>query len=250
MPNSALQVGAPDEDDHDPIPNQTEQTQEWEVMARAWLRAFPEAKEVTATEVEAWIDVNHVSLPSELKSMERSELIERLLSIQNILRLPAQIHGEEKETKETRHMNYPPARFQRTDQWIPVYSWLESLDQDDVVKSNDISDWLTDNPEIREQLCSKHSRYHLTHYIKKCHMKILKRREKQKLVPQAPSVNASKDMVHKQAMQLPSNPLNNIPRDSDLYVAKQNEAFQKYEILVALEKQLSALFPKPQVINK
>ncbi|KAF8010531.1 hypothetical protein BT93_J1230 [Corymbia citriodora subsp. variegata] len=247
MSSSAQQqAGAPEEDERDPVPNQTDQTQEWEVMARAWLRAFPEAKEVTATEVEAWIDVNHVSLPSELKSMERSELIERLLSIQNILRLPGQIHGEEKETG---HMNYPPARFQRTDQWLPVYSWLESLDQDEVVKSKDISDWLTDNPEIREQLCSRHSRYHLTHYIKKCHMKILKRREKQKL-PHAPSTNASKDAVQKQVMQLQSNPLNNIPRDSELYVAKRNEAFQKYEILVALEKQLLTLFPKPQVVNK
>lgn len=249
MSSSAPPPAGPlDEEERDPVPSQTDQTQEWEVMARAWLRAFPEAKEVTTTDVEAWIDVNHDALPSELRSMERAELIERLLSIQNILRLPAQIPGEEKET--TGHMNYPPARFQRTDQWLPVYSWLESLAQDEVVKSKDISDWLTDNPEIREQLCSRHSRYHLTHYIKKCHMKILKRREKQKLLPQAPSVNASKDVVQKQVMQLPSNPLNNIPRDSELYVAKRNEAFQKYEILVALEKQLSTLFPKPQVVNK
>lgn len=71
-----------------------------------------------------------------------------------------------------------PARFQRTDQWIPVYAWLENLDQDEVVKSKDISDWLNANPQVKEQLCSRHSRYHLMHYIKKCHLKILKRREK------------------------------------------------------------------------
>lgn len=76
----------------------------------------------------------------------------------------------------------PPARFQRTDQWIPVYSWLESLDQDEVVKSKDISDWLNDNPVVKDQLCSRHSRYHLMHYIKKCHLKILKRREKKVLI--------------------------------------------------------------------
>ena len=74
-----------------------------------------------------------------------------------------------------------PARFQRTDQWIPVYEWLEILDKDEVVKSKDISDWLTENPTVREQLCSRHSRYHLMHYIKKCHLKILKRREKKKV---------------------------------------------------------------------
>ncbi|CAA0826348.1 Unknown protein, partial [Striga hermonthica] len=70
-------------------------------------------------------------------------------------------------------------RFQRTDQWRPVYSWLESLDTDEVIKSNDVIDWLTANPEIRDHLYSRHSRYHLMHYIKKCHIKILKRKEKQ-----------------------------------------------------------------------
>ncbi|KAL6493619.1 hypothetical protein OROGR_032398 [Orobanche gracilis] len=70
-------------------------------------------------------------------------------------------------------------RFQRTDQWRPVYVWLESLDTDEVIKSIDVIDWLTANPEIRNDLYSRHSRYHLMHYIKKCHVKILKRKEKQ-----------------------------------------------------------------------
>lgn len=71
-----------------------------------------------------------------------------------------------------------PARFQRTDQWLPVYSWLESLDHGDLVKSKDISEWLDANPEVKDELSSRHSRYHLTHYVKKCHLKILKRKEK------------------------------------------------------------------------
>jgi hypothetical protein len=82
---------------------------------------------------------------------------------------------------ETNQVDVPHARFQRTDQWLPVYSWLESLDKDEVVKSKDISDWLAENPGIREQLFSRHSRYHLMHYIKKCHVKILKRRERKKV---------------------------------------------------------------------
>lgn len=86
------------------------------------------------------------------------------------------------EEKEENQGDIPHARFQRTDQWRPVYIWLESLDKDEVVKSKDISDWLTENPDIQEQLCSRHSRYHLMHYIKKCHMKILKRREKKKVL--------------------------------------------------------------------
>lgn len=75
------------------------------------------------------------------------------------------------------------ARFQRTDQWMPVYSWLESLDTDELIKSEDIIDWLSANPEIKEQLYSRHSRYHLMHYIKKCHIKMLKRKEKKKVWP-------------------------------------------------------------------
>lgn len=62
---------------------------------------------------------------------------------------------------------------------MPSYSWLESLDTDELIKSKDVVDWLTANPEIRDDLYARHSRYHLMHYIKKCHVKILKRKEKQ-----------------------------------------------------------------------
>uniref|UniRef100_A0A6N2MHB5 Uncharacterized protein n=1 Tax=Salix viminalis TaxID=40686 RepID=A0A6N2MHB5_SALVM len=57
------------------------------------------------------------------------------------------------QAPETYQVGAPHARFQRTDQWLPVYSWLESLDKDEAVKSRDISDWLAENPDIREQLC-------------------------------------------------------------------------------------------------
>ncbi|KAI4341337.1 hypothetical protein MLD38_026071 [Melastoma candidum] len=231
-----------------------DQSQEWEAMAGAWLRAFPEAREVNATEVESWIDCNRSFLPSELKSMERSELIERLLSIQNILRIPpdhpppsSRPPSPSPQEKAPRHMNYPPARFQRTDLWLPVYSWLESLKTDEVVSSSDISEWLANNPDIREQLSSKHSKYHLTHYIKKCHMKILKRREKIKGLEkplQAIPLSIGKVLSPKLPALPAPNPFANIPKDGDLYQLKRNEAFRKYEILVAFEKQLLAIFPR------
>lgn len=69
-------------------------------------------------------------------------------------------------------------RFQRTDQWLPVYTWLESIkDTEEVVTSKDVLDWLSANPAVRDDLQSKHSRGHLMHYIKQCHLKILKRRK-------------------------------------------------------------------------
>lgn len=70
-------------------PQQRDQAQEWETMARAWLSAFPEGKAVNVSQVEAWIDSNRGSLPSDLQSMPRSDLVDRLLSIQNYMRLPA-----------------------------------------------------------------------------------------------------------------------------------------------------------------
>ena len=71
--------------------DQSDHSEEWETMARAWLCSFPEAKEVSMVEVEAWIDTNHGSLPEGLKSMPRSDLCHRLISIQNCMRLPNQV---------------------------------------------------------------------------------------------------------------------------------------------------------------
>lgn len=87
------------------------------------------------------------------------------------------------QDKDSIRLDPNHARFQRTDQWMPVYSWLETLDTDELIKSDDIIDWLAANPEVKEQLYSRHSRYHLMHYIKKCHIKILKRKEKKKVWP-------------------------------------------------------------------
>ncbi|KAI4343615.1 hypothetical protein L6164_010946 [Bauhinia variegata] len=225
--------------------DQIDQSQEWETMAQAWLCSFPEAKEVSMAEVEAWIDSNHGSLPEGLKSMPRSDLCQRLISIQNCMRLPNQ-------EREVNQLDLPHARFQRTDQWIPVYQWLETLDKDEVVKSKEISDWLTANPKVQEQLCSRHSRYHLMHYIKKCHLKILRRKEKRKGIeqPDKDILKVQKDVVMKHPAQLSSSSLSNLPKDSELFHTKRTEAYRKYEILLELEKLLSPLFPKRSNANQ
>jgi len=65
----------------------TEPSQEWETMARAWVSAFPDAKAVvSAGEVETWIGTNLDSLPADLRHMPRSEIVDRLLSIQHYMR--------------------------------------------------------------------------------------------------------------------------------------------------------------------
>ncbi|CAI9101051.1 OLC1v1038286C4 [Oldenlandia corymbosa var. corymbosa] len=132
-------------------------------------------------------------------------------------------------------------RFQRSDRWLPVYSWLESLDTDDVVKSKDVLDWLTANPEIRERLYSRHSRYHLMHYIKKCHMKILKRKEKKLQNVTVHILSCSWDEETTKApvlFQQIGNDLSSLPKDNDFYNSKQKEALEKYTLLVEFEKHL------------
>ncbi|XLR57563.1 hypothetical protein S83_008235, partial [Arachis hypogaea] len=54
--------------------------------------------------------------------------------------------------KEVNQLDLPNARLQCMDQWLPVYSWLETLDKDEVVKSKDIFEWLTENPKGIEKL--------------------------------------------------------------------------------------------------
>ncbi|GAV56563.1 hypothetical protein CFOL_v3_00105 [Cephalotus follicularis] len=214
------------------------QYQGWQAMARAWLSAFPEAKAVSGSQVDAWIDSNFASLPPELQSMPRNEIIDRLLSIQNYMRFPLQ-------EKEPNQVDLPTARFQRTDQWRPIYSWLESLDHNEVVKSKDIADWLAENPEVNDDLSFRHSRYHLMHYIKKCHQKILKRREKRKCLQQPnneSAIEVCKSGETKQPDTLQGNPLNNEPTNSEIFFAKRMEALRKYEILMELERKLAPTF--------
>ncbi|KAF8390642.1 hypothetical protein HHK36_025169 [Tetracentron sinense] len=195
------------------------------------------------------------------------------------------------QEKDTNQIEPPRARFQRTDQWIPIYSWLESLDKHEVVKSKDISDWLSENPSVKEQLFSRHSRYHLMHYIKKCHLKVLKRRAKQKQPNTKAPMKVHYNRVTEQRVQqsnttapmkvhyngvteqcvqqsnttapmkvhnkvattlpvpLPWNSSSNLCKDNDIYIARRNEAFLKYELLTDLENQLSSLLSKHKQVN-
>ncbi|XP_052184008.1 uncharacterized protein LOC127796017 isoform X2 [Diospyros lotus] len=232
--NLTLERQTPDQN-----PKLGEADQQWEARVRAWLSTIPEGKTVTVDEFEAWINANHALLPDQLKSIPLPVLYERFIPIQNST--GPSVEGQASNLVDPHH-----ARFQRTDQWMPVYSWLESLDTDEVVKTKDILDWLSENPEVKEQLYSRHSRYHLMHYVKKCHVKILKRKEKKKgLQPinKTNSVQVQKTGDAIVPVPLPCTALSHLPKDGDLYMAKRSEALRKYEILLELEKELYTILP-------
>ncbi|KAK4362496.1 hypothetical protein RND71_017737 [Anisodus tanguticus] len=137
-------------------------------------------------------------------------------------------------------------RFQRTDQWMPVYSWLETLDTDEVVKSKEIIDWLTENPDGPE-------------FTKNMSLSEVQESEAvKKSVPLRTAGEGSAGMgcfIMGWGMRTPdyrSNfvdyNLSTVPKDSEIYKAKQTEALHKYETLVELEKQLSMHLPKPENI--
>lgn len=67
------------------------QIQEWETRARAWLSTLPKRRNVMMSDMEAWIDSPQVYLPDELKSLPRSQLYQRLLSIHKLMRRPNQV---------------------------------------------------------------------------------------------------------------------------------------------------------------
>lgn len=219
---------------------------QWEVMAKAWLSTLPDGKTISPHDIQAWLHSNQPHLPHYINSIPLPELHQRFASIHSTVTQPIQEND----------VNYDH-RFQRTGQWLPVYTWLESIKDAEVVNTKDVLDWLSANPDVRDDLQSRHSRGHLMHYIKQCHIKILKRKEKKKGLPLTDQANTdivSKGEERKLPVPLPlkseGSTMNNLPTDSDLYMAKRSEASHKYEILVDLEKQLSTIFPKPQLLNK
>ncbi|KAF8408420.1 hypothetical protein HHK36_007572 [Tetracentron sinense] len=211
-------------------------TQEWENRARDWLSTLQKGRNVTMNEVGAWIDSKQFSMPEELKSLPRSQIYEQILSIHKLMQQPNQIIVvDAKAEKKANEVEPAQARFQRTDQWRPVYSWLESLNKNQVVKSKEISDWLSENPKVKEQLYSRHSRNHLMHYIQKCHSKMLKRREKQKGLQHSNTTGPAKVHNHKATklpVVLPCNSSSNLLKDNDIYLVRRKEAFLRYEMLV------------------
>ncbi|XP_077229820.1 uncharacterized protein LOC143862640 isoform X3 [Tasmannia lanceolata] len=237
-----------DENPNLPIlpPLSDSQTPEWENRAQAWLSTLPKRRNVTTNKIEAWLDSNHSSLPEQIKSLPRSDLHARILAIHKLLRRPNQVQDEP-----------PQPRFQRTDQWRPVYSWLESLDTNEVVKAKEIADWLSENPRVKDQLYSRHSRYHLMHYIQKCHLKILRRREKLKGAPLqgAPLLTAgipmqvSNNRVTTPEVPLPCNFSSNVLKDNDVSLTRKKEAFLRFELLTDLQNQLIDLLSKQREAN-
>ncbi|XP_043703644.1 uncharacterized protein LOC122653771 isoform X2 [Telopea speciosissima] len=155
------------------------------------------------------------------------------------------------QAMEANQVEPPASRFQRTDQWIPVYSWLESLEKKEVVKSKEIDEWLSKNLKVKEQLYARHSRYHLMHYVQKCHLKMLRRREKQGIQSSAPTSQAKvqNNVVTTAAVPLLCSSSSNQLKDNDKFLARRNEAFRKYELLTELENHLSSIISKQKHVN-
>nr|XP_043636936.1 uncharacterized protein LOC122607928 [Erigeron canadensis] len=218
--------------------DQETQQHEFETFARSWLSTLQ--RPLTQNDVDSWLQSNTSSLPAHIKSMPSSDVYLMLNSFLN----DGNLSNEEK----------PPYyfQFQRSDQWKPIYTWLETLKTDEVIKSKEIIDWLTENPEVRDDLSSRHSRYHLMHYIKKCHMKILKRKEKKKGLHTTLKISspiAQKTEEKRSLVVIPRTRVAKLPKDSPIYLVKRNEAVRKFEILVEMEKQLATLFQNQEATN-
>ncbi|PVH37259.1 hypothetical protein PAHAL_6G277000 [Panicum hallii] len=238
-----------------PSSSSTRPPHPWEVAARAWLESFPDGRPPTEPEVDAYIDAHRPELPS----LPRSQLHQRLLALRGDQVLDAD-------------QSAFPYRFQRTDLWKPVYQWLESLDMDSLVATQQISDWLTSNPKIMDRLVEKHSKYHLIHYTQRMHLKMLKKKGK---LPKTLQLSAARATVQPSAAPVaPEESIAPLPktippvtgrfssgsagrqqsgaagrfqggnatlRDKKTSLSKKKEALLKYELLTDLQNQLTAV---------
>ncbi|XP_071689871.1 uncharacterized protein [Rutidosis leptorrhynchoides] len=226
--------------DHQNPNHEIDTTHEFESLARAWLSTLPSDKSLNPNDVQTWLQSNNSSLPDHIKSMPPSDVYQMFTSFLN----DGNVSNEEKDPYHF--------RFQRSDQWKPIYTWLETLQTEEVINSKEIIDWLTENPEVRDDLSARHSRYHLMHYIKKCHMKILKRKEKKQglhTTIKLSSPRTHKTDEKKSLVSLSSTSVTKIPKDSPIYMVKRNEALRKFEILLEMEKQLATVFQNQEAAN-
>ncbi|XP_064993254.1 uncharacterized protein LOC135582076 isoform X2 [Musa acuminata AAA Group] len=211
----------------------------WEALARVWLSSLPMSHQPSVAEIDAWIESNRASLPDDLQSVPRLHLHHRILSLHD----PSRSLNQVDLSNEAEF----PYRFQRTDLWKPVYRWLESLDKDVLVNAKEISEWLAANPEVTERLFSKHSRYHMMHYIQRMHLKLLKKRGKLPKGLQLSAARASVKSVNGGVMTREitlQRKLPNSTRENGTVLHKNKEAFLRYELLTDLQNQLTSVLLK------
>ncbi|URD76699.1 WD domain, G-beta repeat [Musa troglodytarum] len=212
----------------------------WEALARDWLSSLPMNHQPSFAEIDAWIESNRASLPDDLQSVPRRHLHHRILSFHD----PSRSLNQVDLSNEAEF----PYRFQRTDLWKPVYRWLESLDKDVLVNAKEISEWLAANPEVTERLFSKHSRYHMMHYIQRMHLKLLKKRGKLPKGLQLSAARASVKSVNggvtTREITLPRKLPNSTTRENGTVLHKNKEAFLRYELLTDLQNQLTSVLLK------
>ncbi|KAG0480908.1 hypothetical protein HPP92_011766 [Vanilla planifolia] len=207
--------------------------QQWEDAARVWLASLPHLRDPSAYEIDAWIDFNRSSIPEDVRSLPRTDLHQRILSLRLSIPIASQAVG-------CGQVEFP-YRFQRTDQWLPVYKWLESLDKDMIVNSKEITDWLSSNTEFRDSMLVRHSRYHLMHYIQKLHLKLLKKKGKlpkgMLLSTARASVKSFNGVMARNDASL-AKPTSSNLKDDGTFSSKRNEAFLDMNYL---QKQLTSI---------
>ncbi|XP_020586908.1 uncharacterized protein LOC110029125 [Phalaenopsis equestris] len=214
--------------------------QQWEEAARVWLSSLPDRRDPSASEMDVWIDSNYSSIPNDIRSLPRSDLYQRILSLS--FALP--VHSQAARMGRAEF----PYRFQRTDQWRPVYSWLESMDKDMIVNSKEITEWLSLNTEFRDKLLARHSKYHLMHYIQKLHLKLLKKKGK---LPKGMLLSAARASVKSANGGVKFRDDNSLCKasadtlkDDGVFQSRRNDAFLRYELLTDLQEQLTSILKK------
>lgn len=117
-----------------------------------------------------------------------------------------------------------------------------------LVSGKEISEWLSANPAVMERLFSKHSRYHMMHYIQRLHLKLLKKRGK---LPKSVQLSAARASVKALNSGMTTREVpptckfsGGVLRDNKILLSKKKEAFLRYELLTDLQSQLTNVLSK------
>lgn len=146
---------------------------------------------------------------------------------------------------------------------MPAYQWLESLDRDQIVSGDEVAEWFDRNAEFRDRLLSRHTKYHMMHYVQKLHLKLLKKRGKypktmllstaRALLKTSNSLAIVRDnattmqdnsFIRKDEVLLNCKSSVNTLKENPTFSSKKSEAFVRYQLLTDLQNQLIDVLSK------
>lgn len=148
--------------------------------AHDWLRSLPLDSVVTNEQIEGWLRQNAPDLALEIVDTSHKHVVGYLSSQHRLMQYASRrkqdLDSDEKPVLSWSSLK-PTGSKPRSAKWMPVYTWLKSMDRQDVVKSKEILEWMDAHPQTSAAVNAEKKRAFVISYVQKCHNRILKTKE-------------------------------------------------------------------------